>query len=208
MKFTIIIGKVAQRYSCVPRCPQVPLVSPGASGITRCLWCPQVPLVSPVPLVSVVSAMFSCWSSKNLHEIWNSWSCHILFGTTVCWVVVVKDWLTKCPNWVVVWLVDLLLKPQLNVTFANRNPQQLAVLIRVETFEVESFFLLCFKEDKESNCGRTTELQLLSWYVYVHVFVCHCVRVFVQAVDGLTAVFGVVVASSLGILGPLISSGL
>ena len=47
MKFTIIIGKVAQRYSCVPRCPQVPLVSPGASGITRCLWCPQVPLVSP-----------------------------------------------------------------------------------------------------------------------------------------------------------------
>jgi len=73
--------------------------------------------------------------------------------------------------------------------------------------EVE-FFLLCFKEDMESNCGRTTELQLLSWYVYVHVFVCHCVRVFVQAVDGLTAVFGVVVASSLGILGPLISSGL
>ena len=72
------------------------------------------------------------------------------------------------------------------------------MLIRVETLEVESFFLLCFKEDMESNCGRTTELQLLSWYVYVHVFVCHCVRVFVQAVDGLTAVFGVVVASSWG----------
>ena len=80
------------------------------------------------------------------------------------------------------------------------------MLIRVETLEVE-FFLLCFKEDMESNCGRTTD-QLLSWYVYVHVFVCHCVRVFVQAVDGLTAVFGVVVASSLGILGPLISIGL
>ena len=28
----------------------------------------------------------------------------------------------------------------------------------------------------------------------VYVYVCHCVRVFVQAVDSLTAVFGVVVA--------------
>ena len=35
-------------------------------------------------------------------------------------------------------------------------------------------------------------------YVHVYLYVCHCVRVFVQAVDGLTAVFGVVVASSLG----------
>ena len=68
------------------------------------------------------------------------------------------------------------------------------MLIRVETHEVESFFLLCFKEDMEPNCGRTTELLLLSRCVRVYVCVCHCVRVFVQAVDGLTAVFGVVVA--------------
>jgi len=69
--------------------------------------------------------------------------------------------------------------------------------------EVESFFLLCLKEDMEPNCGSKTELLLLSRYVCVYLYVCHCVSVFVQAVDCLTAVFGVVVASSLGILGHL-----
>jgi len=36
------------------------------------------------------------------------------------------------------------------------------VVIRVETLEVESFLLLCFKEDMEPNCGSKTELLLLS----------------------------------------------
>ena len=80
------------------------------------------------------------------------------------------------------------------------------MLIRVETLEVESFFYCVLK-----IWSLTVGVKLnFCYYHDVHVYLdmCHCVRVFVQAVDGLTAVFGVVVVSSLGILGPLISSGL
>ena len=57
---------------------------------------------------------------------------------------------------------DLVMRLVSPVPLVSPGASGVPVVIRVEKLQVESFLLLCFKEDMEPNCGSKTELLLLS----------------------------------------------